>query len=66
LAGDEVIVPSFSFAAAANAVVLAGATLVFVDIEQRRAWAARPAFQVRTGSCSASSAQSAALACAKG
>lgn len=32
-AGDEVIVPSFSFAATANSVVLAGATPVFVDIE---------------------------------
>lgn len=31
--GDEVIVPSFTFAASANAVVLAGATPVFVDIE---------------------------------
>ncbi len=31
--GDEVIVPSFSFAASANAVRLAGATPVFVDIE---------------------------------
>lgn len=31
--GDEVIVPSFTFAAVANSVVLAGATPVFVDIE---------------------------------
>jgi perosamine synthetase len=31
--GDEVIVPSFSFAATANSVCLAGATPVFVDIE---------------------------------
>jgi perosamine synthetase len=31
--GDEVIVPSFTFAAAANAVVMAGATPVFADIE---------------------------------
>ncbi len=31
--GDEVIVPSFSFAASANAVRLAGGTPVFVDIE---------------------------------
>ena len=31
--GDEVIVPSFSFAATANSVGLAGATPVFVDIE---------------------------------
>ena len=32
-AGDEVIVPSFSFAATANAVCLAGGTPVFVDID---------------------------------
>ena len=31
--GDEVLVPSFTFAATANAVRLAGATPVFVDIE---------------------------------
>ncbi len=31
--GDEVIVPSFTFAAVANSVVLAGATPVFADIE---------------------------------
>ncbi|GGA71492.1 aminotransferase DegT [Pseudoclavibacter endophyticus] len=33
--GDEVIVPSFTFAATGNSVVLAGATPVFVDIEPR-------------------------------
>lgn len=33
--GDEVIVPSFSFAATANAVRLAGATPIFVDIDPR-------------------------------
>jgi perosamine synthetase len=34
-AGDEVIVPSFTFVAAANAVRYEGATPVFVDIESR-------------------------------
>lgn len=32
--GDEVIVPDFTFIASANAVVMAGATPVFVDIEK--------------------------------
>jgi dTDP-4-amino-4,6-dideoxygalactose transaminase len=32
-AGDEIIVPSFSFAATANAVSLTGATPIFADIE---------------------------------
>ncbi len=32
--GDEVIVPSFSFAATANSVSLTGATPIFADIEQ--------------------------------
>lgn len=32
--GDEVLVPSFTFAATANSVVLAGGTPVFVDIER--------------------------------
>lgn len=34
-AGDEVIVPSFTFAATANSVALTGATPVFVDIDAR-------------------------------
>lgn len=34
-AGDEVIMPSFTFASTANAVVLRGATPVFVDIDPR-------------------------------
>ena len=34
-AGDEVIVPSFTFAATANSVALAGGTPVFVDIDPR-------------------------------
>jgi perosamine synthetase len=33
--GDEVIVPSFTFAATANSVALTGATPIFVDIEPR-------------------------------
>jgi len=33
-AGDEVLVPSFTFAATANSVRLAGATPVFVDIDE--------------------------------
>jgi perosamine synthetase len=33
--GDEVIVPSFTFAATANAVALTGATPIFVDIDSR-------------------------------
>jgi len=33
--GDEVIVPSFTFAATANSVALTGATPVFVDIDPR-------------------------------
>jgi dTDP-4-amino-4,6-dideoxygalactose transaminase len=32
-AGDEVVVPSFTFAASANSVVMAGATPVFADID---------------------------------
>jgi perosamine synthetase len=34
-AGEEVIVPSFTFAATANAVALTGATPIFVDIDPR-------------------------------
>lgn len=33
--GDEVILPSFTFPSAANAVALTGATCVFVDVEMR-------------------------------
>ena len=33
--GDEVIVPSFTFAATANSVALTGATPVFVDIDAK-------------------------------
>ncbi len=33
--GDEVLVPSFSFAASANAICLTGATPVFVDIDPK-------------------------------
>ena len=33
--GDEVIVPSFSFAATANSVALAGGKPVFADIDER-------------------------------
>nr|MCU0265125.1 DegT/DnrJ/EryC1/StrS family aminotransferase [Actinomycetes bacterium] len=33
--GDEVIVPSFTFAATANSVAITGATPVFVDVEPR-------------------------------
>ena len=33
--GDEIIVPSYTFTSTANAIVLAGATPVFVDIEPR-------------------------------
>lgn len=34
-AGDEVVVPSLTFAASANAVALAGATPVFADVDER-------------------------------
>ena len=34
-AGDEVIVPSFTFAATANSVALTGATPIFVDIDPK-------------------------------
>ena len=33
--GDEVIVPSFTFAATANSVELTGATAVFADIDEK-------------------------------
>ncbi len=40
--GDEVIVPSFTFAATANSVALTGATPVFVDIEPTTSASTRP------------------------
>ena len=50
--GDEVLVPSFTFAASANAVCLAGATPIFVDIDARTfcmdAFAAADAVTPRT------------------
>ena len=39
--GDQVIVPSFTFIATANVVVLTGATPVFADIE-KQSYALRP------------------------
>ncbi len=43
--GDEVIVPDFTFIASANAVVMAGATPVFIDIEKETLNISISAFQ---------------------
>ncbi|MBW0101547.1 DegT/DnrJ/EryC1/StrS aminotransferase family protein [Pseudonocardia sp. KRD291] len=48
--GDEVVVPSFTFAATANAVVLTGAEPVFVDIEPQHFGVAPDAVSAAIGS----------------